>query len=511
MLPLPFDPFGTLANEAVKLIAQGWTAIMLALWNCGLWLLRLVMTFMDAFLTPDLSETGPAAALYRTTFWLGGAVTVVLCLVQLGVAALRRDGKSLAQLLIGVAQFAVVWVAIVTYAVVLVAAAGGLTTSLMEALLNVTTWSTWQPWTPFDVKDITDAVLATLLGVMGVFLLLAAIGHFFIMIVRGAALLILVATSPIAAAGLVGDLGRGWFWKTFRWLHAAAFTPPLVVLVMGIGVQLASGVAVGGSSSVETSVGTAFPAVMLICASVVSPLALFKMLAFVDPGTATGAQLRAGWAAAGGLQGVLTGGGGGDTGSSAASASGPDGRSGGEASAEAAQSSRVAGAVAGGAGRLGPVGGLLAGGIGAVMGTGSAAVGIGADVTNQMGAGHNSYYPDYTAGGHGNAARPTGRGGGQAGAGNPPDPGGAGGGGDPADCPDDGDAPTAPTAPAPPVAPVSPWSPMSPGMPARPPAGSAAGSTGSAAGTGGSAGSSAAGGAVTAGEVAEVAEVAVLL
>ncbi len=506
MLPLPFDPFGTLANEAVKLIAQGWTAIMLALWNCGLWLLRLVMTFMDAFLTPDLSETGPAAALYRTTFWIGGAVTLVLCLVQLGVAALRRDGKSLAQLLIGVGQFAVVWVAIVTYAVVLVAAAGGLTTSLMEALLNVTTWSTWQPWTPFDVKDVTDAVLATLLGVMGVFLLLAAIGHFFIMIVRGAALLILVATSPIAAAGLVGDLGRGWFWKTFRWLHAAAFTPPLVVLVMGIGVQLASGVAVGGSSSVETSVGTAFPAVMLICASVVSPLALFKMLAFVDPGTATGAQLRAGWAAAGGLQGVLTGrGGGGDTGSSAASTSGPDGRSGGEASAEAAQSSRVAGAVAGGAGRLGPVGGLLAGGIGAVMGTGSAAVGIGADVTNQMGAGHNSYYPDYTAGGHANSTQPATRGGSPAGAGNPPDTGGAGGAGDPADCPDDGG--DAPTAPAPPVSPVS------LGMPARTPAGPAAARppAGSAAGTGGSAGSSAAGGAVTAGEVAEVAEVAVLL
>lgn len=502
MLPLPFDPFGTLANEAVKLIAQGWTAIMLALWNCGLWLLRLVMTFMDAFLTPDLSETGPAAALYRTTFWIGGAVTLIVCLVQLGVAALRRDGKSLAQLLIGVGQFAVVWVAIVTYAVVLVAAAGGLTTSLMDALLNVTTWSTWQPWTPFDVKDVTDAVLATLLGVMGVFLLLAAIGHFFIMIVRGAALLILVATSPIAAAGLVGDLGRGWFWKTFRWLHAAAFTPPLVVLVMGIGVQLASGVAVGGSSSVETSVGTAFPAVMLICASVVSPLALFKMLAFVDPGTATGAQLRAGWAAAGGLQGVLTGrGGGGDTGSAAASASSPDGRSSGEASAEAAQSSRVAGAVAGGAGRLGPVGGLLAGGIGAVMGTGSAAVGIGADVTNQMGAGHNSYYPDYTAGGHANSTRPAGRGGSPAGAGNPPDPGGAGGAGDPADCPD-GDAPTAP---APPVSPVS------LGMPTRTPTGPAAGTGGSGAGTGGSAGSSAAGGAAAAGEVAEVAEVAVLL
>ena len=50
-----------------------------------LWLLRLVMNFMDAFLSPDLSETGPAADLYRTTFWIGGALTVVLALRRLGV------------------------------------------------------------------------------------------------------------------------------------------------------------------------------------------------------------------------------------------------------------------------------------------------------------------------------------------------------------------------------------------------------------------------------------------
>jgi len=368
--------------------------------------------------------------------------------------------------------------------VMLVAAAGGLTTALMESLLNVTTWSQWQPWTPFEVKDITDAVLATLLGVMGIFMLLAAIGHFFIMIVRGAALMLLVATSPISAAGLVGEIGRGWFWKTFRWLHAAAFTPPMVVLVMGVGVQLSTGVAAGSASGVEASVGTAFPAVMLICASVVSPLALFKMLAFVDPGTATGAQLRTSWAAASGLQGLLSGGR--DDGSSAASASAADGRSSGEASAEATQNSRVGGAIAGGASRLGPIGGMISAGIGAVMGAGSAAVGIGTDLTNQMGAGHNSYYPDFTAGGQGNGAR-------QQPTTTPPGPPEA------APAPADDEPPSAPMPPAP----------VNLGMPRR--ATSGGGSPGTptpaAAGSAPGGAGAAAGGA----EVAEVAEVAVLL
>ena len=47
-----------------------------------------------------------------------------------------------------------------------------------------------------------------------------------------------------------------------------------------------------------------------------SPLALFKLLAFVDPGTSSGAAMRAGLVAEGGLQGLLRGG---SAGSSAAS------------------------------------------------------------------------------------------------------------------------------------------------------------------------------------------------
>ena len=97
-------------------------------------------------------------ALFTLLRLTSGALVLILCMVQLALAAFRRDGKTLAQLLIGVGQFAIVWVGIITYSVVLVAAAGGLTTALMESLLNVTKWSEWQPWTPFEVKDITGVV-----------------------------------------------------------------------------------------------------------------------------------------------------------------------------------------------------------------------------------------------------------------------------------------------------------------------------------------------------------------
>ena len=99
------DPFAGLASAAGKVVADGWTAAMLGIWNAGLWLLRLAETFLDSLLTPDLSETGPGAWLYRVMFWIAGALLLIMALVQLGTAVIKRDGKGLARVAIGLGQF----------------------------------------------------------------------------------------------------------------------------------------------------------------------------------------------------------------------------------------------------------------------------------------------------------------------------------------------------------------------------------------------------------------------
>ena len=137
---------------------------------------------------------------------------------------------------------------------------------------------------------------------MGFFLVFSAIGHLLVMLARGASLLVLAATNPIAAAGLVWEGGRSWFWKAFRWFHAAAFTPVIMMLMLGLGVQATSHVALSTTDSLQKAIGTAVPGVMLILVGCFAPLALFKLLAFVDPGTSSGAAMRAGLAAQGGLR-----------------------------------------------------------------------------------------------------------------------------------------------------------------------------------------------------------------
>ena len=392
------NPFGYLAGAAGKVVADGWTAAMLGLWNAGLWAMRLVLNIMDAFLTPDLSENGPGAQIYAATFWIAGALVLVMVMIQFGVAAIRRDGKSLATVLVGGAQFTIVWAAWVTYGVAVIAACGGLTRALMGSLLKVSSWSAWQPWAPFTTADIVDGTVATVLGLMGLLLWLAAIGHLLVMLTRGGALMVLSATTPISAAGLVSDAGRSWFWKSLRWFHAAAFTPVLMVLVLGIGIQMTTGVANGLADKTQAAIGTALPGVVLILISCFAPMALFKLLAFVDPGTSSGAAVRQGLAAQGGLQGLLGGKSGSDDSSSAASGTDEHGRSQGESAGEDSTSDRFTKAQSGLGGFGGAVGSAAAAGLGAMASAGAKGASIGADLTNQMSVGHHTYQPDFGGG-----------------------------------------------------------------------------------------------------------------
>lgn len=380
------NPFGALGDAAGKVAAEGWVGICWWIWSAGLWVLRFVLGLVDRFGTIDLTADGPGAALYRATWWMGGTLVVTLVIAQIGVAIFRRDGKSLGTAAIGSGQFIVVLTCWIAYGNAVVTGAQGLSHALMKALLGFDSWSKWQPLGEENLsKSGLEGVVATVLAFLALFMWLAAIGHLLIKIATNLALLMLQAMAPIAAAGLVTDFGKAWFWKTFRWFHAAALTPPLVVMVTGVGVQIATAVSGGQVEGTEAQVGTAITAVVMILVSVASPMALFRMLAFVDPGTSSGSAMRAGLSAAGGVGGLFGGGAGAS--SSAASTTDSAGRSQGEQQAGDAASQKATGAIA-------SMAGLYGTGINAVMRAGVQAAAIGSDTLSQADVGDGSYYPD---------------------------------------------------------------------------------------------------------------------
>ncbi|GAC1519753.1 MAG: hypothetical protein NVS3B1_01690 [Marmoricola sp.] len=391
----PFHDIGVLVHQglsaATGVAADAFTAACLAVWDAGLFFFQLLLELMAYFLTPDLSENGPERQVYAYAFWMAGALLSILVMVQLALAAAQGSGKAVGRVLIGLGQFAMVCAAWIFYAVMIVAAAGGLTTSLTHAFFGGASLTGLSLWQPFDPKTITSAGAAFVLAVLGVFLIMSSAVHVFVYIGRAAALLVMVPTAPIAAAGTVSDFGRPWFWKTFRWFHAAAFTPVLMVLVLGIGSLVTQSVGQNLASSMHAAFADAVPGVFLICMSCVSPLALFKLLAFVEPGTPSGGAMRAGLAQSGGVKGLL--------GLGSASQSG----GGGQASAMSAEGTASQGEAQGQeatAGRfqkaLGSIHPMFGQAMGMAQSVGVRGIAIQSDLDNQAGVGHQASYPDFS-------------------------------------------------------------------------------------------------------------------
>src|SRR5690606_5322372 len=234
LTPASFNPLGGLGGIVADATSTAFTNMMLSVWSAGLYVLGLVLTLCGMFLTPDVSGDGPGKAVYEMTLWLAVTMVLIVAMFQLGVTALRRDAKSLAVVLKGTGGFVAVCAVWFSYCALLIKACGELTEALMVRLLKVDTWAEWDPFAGMSAQSISDPAVATVLGILGLFLWLAGLGHFLVYLGRAAALLVLVATGPLAAAGLAADSSSSWFWKSLRWTHAAALTPVLMVIVLGI-------------------------------------------------------------------------------------------------------------------------------------------------------------------------------------------------------------------------------------------------------------------------------------
>jgi type IV secretion system protein TrbL len=437
------NPFHWWGDAAGLVAAEGWKAAMTALWSAGRWLLRFTFGVIDRLTRTDLSKTGPLREVLPYTFYLGATVAVLLALVQVGAAAWRRDGQSLGRVVLGVVQFGLVWFGCLGCAAALVEASATLTTGLLHALLGIGAFASYDQTAAWP-REITDTTAATVLGVCTVFLIFpAAIGYLLIMLVRVAALLLLVATAPITAAGLLSEGTKVWFWKSLRWFIAAVLIPPVSALVLGIGTKVMQAEIAGAGTDNAAAVGTAVAGSVVILIGAVCPLLLFRLLAFVDPGTSTGAAMRTSFAATGGLAGLFGGQGGGSAaGSGAATQQDGQGRARGESTADSQTSGRFAGVLS-----------ALTQGSDQLARIGTKAAAVGSDVLEMAGVGHQAPY--YGQHGYDGAAP----GGGSTPGGTPSD--GAAGG------PDDGGQPPPPPPPPPPIPPPPP-APLTPGAPSWP-------------------------------------------
>ncbi|MGH3420451.1 MAG: hypothetical protein ACRDOD_12800 [Streptosporangiaceae bacterium] len=395
------NPFHWAGDQVKKELADAFTSMMMSLWSAGLWLIDMVFGVIDRFTSPNLADPG-LGRLYGVTLWLSFLTALVIGLAQIGLAALRRDGRSLGSVAVGVAQYCAVVASWVMVCAALVVGTAGLARGLLHTLLNVGGFAGYSASAGLT-DNVTGTVQAAVLGMCSLFMLIpASFGYLLIMLVREAALMILTATMPIAAAGALGEGTKAWMWKSIRWFVAACLTAPLLALVVGVGAQISRaafpGVVpqphpdVAGQQLADSSanVGMAVVGCVIFLVSCFCPMALFRLLAFVDPGSASGASLRTTLAANGGVSGLLSGRRAAqDQGSGAATQVTSDGRAASETSADAETSNRFTSKFVKAFGAAGKVAGGAMDAVGTVATHGAS---MSVDVMGQAGVGHQGYY-----------------------------------------------------------------------------------------------------------------------
>ncbi|GAW52557.1 uncharacterized protein PD653_3029 [Nocardioides sp. PD653] len=420
---IDLNPLHWLGDKAKETLADGFTSMMMAIWSGAMWLLKTAFSLIDSF-TPNVADPG-LSKLYSVTLWIALVIALLVAFGQIGLAVIRQDGRGFGTLAAGVVQYGVVLCCWIGVCAGLIAAASGLTKGLLNSLLGVDSFSGYAAGDGF-VDTVSGTTQAATLGICALFILIpAAFGHMVIMMVRSAALLILTATMPIAAAGALSEGTKSWMWKSIRWFLACVLMEPMLALVVGMGTQFAwAGMPDGQQSDqhvqvfgqtlqvsdTSSNIGMSVVGSIIMLVACFMPMVLFRLLAFVDPGTASGASFRSTMSANGGVSGLLRGkkhaaeG----SGSGAATETAADGRSSSEEGAESQTSGRWKaglsnpGALAKGAGKsVGrgltyPVrhpGKTLGGGMHAAGKIAQAGAAMSVDVLGQSGVGHQGYYP----------------------------------------------------------------------------------------------------------------------
>lgn len=454
------DGLNWAGDQASQVAQNAFSDAMQAVWDSAIWLLKGGFEIAD---TVSRVEPGtitgndadnpapiggaavPAAppggaenamdlgSLWSTMIWLAALIALGLFFYQLASVALR-GGRGMFRAVTGPVQFGIA-LAVTTGAVAaLLTGADGLTAMFLSnlgeqgsftAIMDNPAVADRFGDNPDLGADVEDGVRSMILGIAALFgVIPAAIGFALAMIFRAAAIMVLIATIPIAAACLVSDTTASMFWRAVRWILAAVLMKPALALVVVIGVNIMSrtqGVA-------GLLAGTAVLLISLFC-----PMVLYRLLAFVDPGTGAGMAVRSGGGfrsagepgadngtsemintaragqKASDVGGSSSGGAaGGELGGSTAAAGRASGGAGAGAGGSAAGGAAVGGAGGGGAASGAAAGAGIAGGavaaavVGGYLATkaaGQAAGGYGSSQMAQTGVGHPGPAPAAGAGG----------------------------------------------------------------------------------------------------------------
>ena len=207
---------------------------------------QLLGAFGKAFVAiPPVSlGSGGVRNVYAICLGLAAVVAALLLLGQVIRTAVTHDGSGLAQGLTGIGKAALAFLLTLTIAATALEAADQLTQFIVAQTFGSVQALSAQiaNLVPWDVN--VQGALLLIFAVIGIVLTIVL---WFEMLLRNAAIAVLVATSPIAAAGQVSRSTQAWWPKLASSTAQLIVLKPVIALVFCVGLSLT-----GKSSDIET-------------------------------------------------------------------------------------------------------------------------------------------------------------------------------------------------------------------------------------------------------------------
>ncbi len=266
---------GGLAGEAAGAVGSE-LLNTLARWVIG------AATQITTFVAAAMRETTTPqlqAAWYEAQFAsmadLGAALGLLVALVALGSAAVRRSPQALAGVLAGIAHAGVgtgVVLALTTIGL-------GVSDQISSAVLAGSPHAFWQTvthaWGTSRFGGFESSALAMLIALIELF---AAVFVWLELIVRGAAIYVAVLFFPVVLAASIWPALSSWTGRLGRLLLLFVVLKPVALIVLSLAGNAASaGLSFG--AGIPASVGTILAATVIFALAAFAPWALMYLLA----------------------------------------------------------------------------------------------------------------------------------------------------------------------------------------------------------------------------------------
>jgi len=266
------------ANAAGSLLSSAGSSILDAV---ATWVITAATTItgfiakeMAATSTPQLTSSWYTAQ-FAPMAALGGGLALLVTMIALASAALRRNAEELARTVTGIVRAGLGTAVVVALTMIALRIADGISSQILANSQTAFWTELAKAWGHSQFAGFGSSMLAALIALLEV---LGALAVWLELIVRNGVIYIAVLFFPVALAAAIWRPLSGWPGRLAKVLFLAIILKPVALIVLSLAGNAAAA-GISGSQGLSTSIGTILAGVVIFALAAFAPWTLMFLLA----------------------------------------------------------------------------------------------------------------------------------------------------------------------------------------------------------------------------------------